>query len=338
MDGRDGLPLLAPSGLTVDAAGLVWLTSVRGLIRVDPADVRCALYGVRDGLPSQEFGDRGRVPRPFDGRILAGSPEGLVLFDPAVVRAGTGRARTWCIETIGARNREGRVDFATDRPFQVAPDDRDLRIVARLLSFNDASNNRYRFLLEGYDRGWVEVGADGERVFSQLKAGQLPRSRVKARTADNVWSQVRVVRFRVASPWWRTWWAIATWVLLAAVVALVAAAQRAQRLKRTHAWQLAKHRQRTRRTGLAGEDPLPRHARPRSAHADDRRAGHERTAARHRPRRAAARLYRSIRRAGAPSVAAGQRRARPGAHRGRPAGTASRRPSTCTPWSTKWRR
>jgi signal transduction histidine kinase/CheY-like chemotaxis protein/sugar lactone lactonase YvrE len=240
IDSRDGLPLIAPSGLTVDAAGLVWLTSVRGLIRVDPAKRSVRLYGVRDGLPSQEFGEP-PVPRPLDGRILAGSPEGLVLFDPAIVRPAPGVPEL-VIETIGARNREGRVDFATDRPFRVAHDDRDLRIVARLLSFNDANNNRYRFLLEGYDRGWVEVGADGERVFSQLEAGGYTL-RVKARTADNVWSQVRVIRFRVASPWWWTWWAIAAWGLLAAAIAwwLLRSAQ--QRLRRKHAWQLARHRQ-----------------------------------------------------------------------------------------------
>ena len=42
----------------------------------------------RDGLPSQEFGEK-PVARLQDGRIAAATPEGLVLFDPAVVHPAT---------------------------------------------------------------------------------------------------------------------------------------------------------------------------------------------------------------------------------------------------------
>jgi ligand-binding sensor domain-containing protein len=83
-DGRQGLPTVAPNGLTIDSDGVVWLTSVRGLIRFDPATRSSRVYGVLDGLPSQEFGEQ-PVPRPQDGRIAAATPDGLVLFDRAVV-------------------------------------------------------------------------------------------------------------------------------------------------------------------------------------------------------------------------------------------------------------
>ena len=37
-DGRQGLPALAPNGLAISVDGVVWMTSVRGLIRFDPSD------------------------------------------------------------------------------------------------------------------------------------------------------------------------------------------------------------------------------------------------------------------------------------------------------------
>ena len=60
------------------------------VIRVDPEAASVRVYGVRDGLPGQEFEDA-PVARPGDGRILAGSTDGLVLFDPAAVRPATRR-------------------------------------------------------------------------------------------------------------------------------------------------------------------------------------------------------------------------------------------------------
>ncbi|MFC3550988.1 ATP-binding protein [Lysobacter cavernae] len=238
VDTRQGLPLIAPSGVTIDRTGVLWVSSVRGLIRVDPAGKSVRIYGVRDGLPSQEFDTR-PVPRPSDGRILVGSPEGLVLFDPAVVRPGT-QTPHLIIESVDARRQDRRVPFFPGRPFRIEHDDRDLRIVARLLSFNDARNHVYRFRLNGYDDDWVEVGASGERVFSQLKPGDY-RLQVSARTADNVWSAAQAVAFTVAPPWWQTWPAIVGFMGLALLLVWWLADAYRMRLKRKHAWQLAQH-------------------------------------------------------------------------------------------------
>ncbi|HEY5972804.1 MAG TPA: two-component regulator propeller domain-containing protein, partial [Pseudoxanthomonas sp.] len=239
MDVGDGIPLVAPSGLTVDASGIVWISSVRGLIRIDPEQRQVRVYGVHDGLPSQELVGP-PVPRPADGRILVGSPDGLVIFNPAVVRPPHAVPDV-LIETVSARRGDERIEFPGNQPFEIAYDDRDLKIVARLLSFNDANTNRYRFRLKGYEHDWIEVPASGERIFSQLEPGRYTLM-VKARTADNVWSEVHALEFRVRSPWWWSWWAIAVWALLGMLAAWWVVRGLQQRLKRKHAWQLTKHK------------------------------------------------------------------------------------------------
>ncbi len=245
---RDGLPLAEARGLTVDAAGLVWMTTTRGLVRVDPYARSVRVYGVRDGLPSQEFSGR-PVPRPGDGRILVGSPEGLVLFDPAVVRPSK-RAPQLIVESIDLRRRNERIAFATGDsgdarytappPVLLADGDRDLRIVARLLSFNDAQSNRYRFRLSNYDPGWVYADANGERLFSQLPPGEY-RLEIMGKNADNIWSAPQVVRLRVDSPWW---WSLRALAAAVAAVALLIGwglwAHR-RRLQRRLDWQRAEH-------------------------------------------------------------------------------------------------
>ncbi|MEH6415678.1 ligand-binding sensor domain-containing protein [Pseudomonas sp. CGJS7] len=250
MDASDGLPGAEVRGLSVDANGLVWMTTKRGLVRVDPFAHTARVYGVKDGLPSQEF-SRAPVPRPGDGRLLIGSPEGLVLFDPAMVRP-IREAPTLIVESIEVRRGNQKIFFPTEDPDRrkavpgrvpkvvVADGDRDLRIVARLLSFNNAQTNRYRFRLSNYDPGWVEAGSSGERVFSQLSPGDY-RLQVMAKTADNVWSPIQVIELHVDSPWWWSWWAVLGLVaLLLLLLAWVLVAHR-NRLQRRLAWQRAEH-------------------------------------------------------------------------------------------------
>lgn len=231
-DSAAGFPQLAPSGLAIDAQGIAWVTSVRGLIRLDPARRQTRIYGVHDGLPSQEFADP-PVARPGDGRILAGTPEGLVVFDPSVVHPRM-RAPRLVVESVDVRRGSARVQLDPARPFQIGHDDRDLHVRARLIAFNDASTHDYRFRLRGFDRGWVDVGATGERTFSQLPAGRY-RLDVIARTADPVWSAPLAIEFRVRPPWWRSAWAtVLAVVLLIGAFAGAAAAYR-RRLRRRHA-------------------------------------------------------------------------------------------------------
>jgi signal transduction histidine kinase/ActR/RegA family two-component response regulator len=236
-----GFPRVAPSGLVVDDRGIVWVTTVRGLVRVDPRARSTRVYGVRDGLPSQEFAEP-PVARPSDGRILAGTPEGLVLFDPNVVRPGQ-NAPDVVLETVDVLRDGARFVFDGDRAFALSHDDRDLRVRARVLAFSDPAAHAYRMRLLGYDAGWVSVGAQGERVFSQLPAGDW-RLQVTARTADNVWAPIQELRFRVDPPWWRTWWAIAAFAVAGlAALGTLAFAYR-ERLRRRHAWQQTEHERR----------------------------------------------------------------------------------------------
>ncbi|GAB1596528.1 hybrid sensor histidine kinase/response regulator [Lysobacter claricitrinus] len=233
-----GFPRVAASGLLVDSAGRIWVTTVRGLVRVDPVARSTRVYGVHDGLPSQEFA-RPPVARASDGRILVGSPEGLVVFDPAVVRPES-RAPRLQLEAVDVNHGGLRVALDPRARMIVAHDDRDLRVRARLMAFNNTGANEYRFRLMGFDRGWVDVGADGERVFSQLPPGDY-RLRIVARTADQIWSAPREIMFVVRPPWWQTWWARALLAALALVALATAAIAYRGRLRRRHALERMEH-------------------------------------------------------------------------------------------------
>ena len=239
VDAAQGLPAVESGGLIADASGAVWLTTLRGLLRYDPITLRIRSYGVRDGLPSQEFGKHPPL-LTASGLIAASTVDGLVLFDPSRMAAAADRAPL-VLESLRVR-RDGR-EVALDAHARVVlgPDDRDLRVVARLLSFTDPQTHRYRSRLIGFDSGWVAQGSDGERVFSRLDAGRY-QLQMQAANADGAWSLPQTIVFRVRPPWWRTTLAYVGYALLFVVFALLVALLYRRRLRRRHAQALADQR------------------------------------------------------------------------------------------------
>lgn len=231
----EGLPMVAPGGVVVDGGGAVWLTTARGLVRYDPGQERLRVYGVRDGLPSHEFSEY-PITMSRAGHIAAGTADGLLLFHPREVR-WSGRTPTLAIESIDLRRGDERVTLPSGEALSLRHYDRDLRVVARLLSFTDAHAHRYRFRLEGYDPGWVETGTSGERVFARLAPGSYGLQ-VQARTADGDWTAAPGVQLRVWPPWWQSAWALLLFALVAVLGVLWSAQLYRRRLKQRHAWQL----------------------------------------------------------------------------------------------------
>ena len=248
-DQREGLPAIESGGVLADAHGDVWLTSVRGLLRFDARSGRVRVYGVRDGLPSQEFGRHPPLLMP-SGLAAAGTADGLVLFEPA--RIALDRATPpLAIDAVDVRRGDRDVAFDPRAPITLGPDDRDLRVAARLLSFADTSAHRYRFWLRGYDAGWMEQGARGERVFSRLDPGHYTL-RVQATNADGVWSAPQELAIVVRPPWWKTFTAYVAYVAIAVLALMLLAWLYRRRLKQRHAYAMAEqHRELAEQTSEA---------------------------------------------------------------------------------------
>ncbi|MGL6290553.1 MAG: two-component regulator propeller domain-containing protein, partial [Silanimonas sp.] len=228
--GNDGLPSAEAGGLVRDAAGRLWLFTVRGLLRFDPETRATRRFGPGDGLAEIEFGLRPPLVLD-DGVVIAGTVGGAVVFDPMQVEPDT-RVATMVLDSISVRRAEDVVELDAvaavqpDAVLTLQPEDRDLRVVARLMSFADPSAHRYRFRLNGYDPDWVEVGASGERLLPRQSPGRYQLDIVAA-GADGRWSEPISLAFEVMPPWWRSGWAWAIYALLgAAVVAAVAALYR----------------------------------------------------------------------------------------------------------------
>jgi signal transduction histidine kinase/ligand-binding sensor domain-containing protein/CheY-like chemotaxis protein len=236
--GEEGLPVVETRSVRVGAGGQVWLNSVRGLIQYDPTVRRVRVYGLRDGLSLLDTTADQLVDGPADrGMILSGRD--LVLFDPGRPLPAP-RVSPLAIETLELRRGEDSIAFADDSVV-MRPGDRDLRVVARVLSLTDPAAHRYRFRLLGYDPDWVLQGDRGERVFSSLPPGSYALL-IEGANADGLWSPTRRIALTVEAPWWQRWWAILLYACAASALILWLAHLDRVRLKRRHNYQLIRQK------------------------------------------------------------------------------------------------
>lgn len=236
----DGLPALRGAGLSVDAAGRLWLIAPSGIWRVDPATRAVRRFGRADGLMAPEFGEHPPVRAP-DGSMFIASSLGVVAFDPQRVRDNEIAPR---VVVAGASVLRDGTRLALDpaQPIALGHLDRDLRVSVRALSLADPSANRYRFLLQGFDTDWVDLGNVGERAFSQLPRGRY-RLRMQAANPSGVWAAAPMeLAIDVRPAPWFTSWALMLYALVLALAGWLASRAWRARADRAHALALAEER------------------------------------------------------------------------------------------------
>ncbi len=89
---------------------------------------------------------------------------------------------------------------------ELRPDHARLEFGFSGLSFAAPNKVRFKYLLEGIDRDWIDAGGKRSAFYSRLPAGTY-RIRVVACNNDGVWNNDgAVLAFTVAPFFWQTWW------------------------------------------------------------------------------------------------------------------------------------
>ncbi|HEX5122894.1 MAG TPA: two-component regulator propeller domain-containing protein [Rhodanobacteraceae bacterium] len=240
-EANDGWPAINADAMAIAADGAVWITSSRGLWRVDPRTKMIRRFDAGDGLPSPEFLS-GALARGRDGTLYAGSEDGVVAFDPAHLHLDTPAPP---LKLIKFNVRRGKDTVALDpaAPIELQPDDLDLTVTVRALSYANPGSNRYRFQMAGFDPEWIP-SANGERIYSQLPSGTYALT-VRAESADGASNAIGPLKVTVAPPVWARPAAFVAYALVLIGLAFALLHAYRLRIKRRHALALAETRRKS---------------------------------------------------------------------------------------------
>ena len=229
----DGLPNNVVYGILEDDAGYLWLSTNRGLSRFDPIQEIFRNYTVSDGLQGDEFSPNA-CARDAAGSLYFGGVNGLTVFDPDEIVDSTHVPAI----VLLALTQDGRSIAADAAPEMIQ--EVTLRWPSNYFEFDFAAlsyaqpeENRYAYILEGFETDWHFIGNEHKGQYTNIPGGSYIL-RMTGSNQDGLWNETSLqVRVTVIPPVWQTWWFKAG--LAVAALALVATAYR-MRVKSVEAY------------------------------------------------------------------------------------------------------
>lgn len=217
---KDGLYDNRIYSILRDDQANLWLASSKGIFRVSEKDLLDFVAGRTRYVTSIPFttgqlrfecssGVQPAATRSRDGRLWFSTTNGLVVIDPNKLNNNTAPPPVQVTSIlINGRRVEPKQDVA------LSPFERNLEIRYAGLSFIAPEKMRFRYMLEGYDKDWIDAGTRREIFYANLPPGHF-RFLVMASNADGVWSKnSAVLRFSVTPRLYEHRWFFPALVLL----------------------------------------------------------------------------------------------------------------------------
>ena len=212
LDARNGLPCNSIYGLVFDAQNNLWLYTQCGLVELADQDLKSwwenpdARVNVRvldgfDGVQPSAATFQPAAARTADGRLWFVNDSILQVVDPGHLPRNPTPPPVHVEGVVADRKR-----YSPDDGLRLPPLTRDLEIDYSALSFVNPAKVRFRYMLEGHDRGWQEPGTRRQAFYTDLRPGNY-RFRVIACNDDGVWNEAgATLNFVVAAKWYQTKW------------------------------------------------------------------------------------------------------------------------------------
>jgi len=225
---EDGLSNNIIHSIQGDTTGHLWLSTNKGISRFTPATRECRNYGIYHGLQNPEF-IIGSGYRTSDGHILFGGVNGFNIFYPD--RMPENKVPPVCrftgfflfnkaVEPGGPHSVLDR-DINNTASVTLTHDQSDFTVAYAALNYTAPAGNRYAYMLEGFDRSWINAGDERRATYTNLAPGTY-RLLVKASNHDGVWNNTpAVLVIHITPPFWNTWWAWLLYVIGACVLLYV---------------------------------------------------------------------------------------------------------------------
>ncbi len=222
----NGLPALhALYPIITDESGNLWIGTDRGILRLPRDEVEAVLRGQKQELSSQLFTKEDGLPtkdctapnqplaaKDNEGRLWFATVKGLVMVDPRRFQINPAPP----VVSIDKVLRDGIVassksPFLTSSPPQlgpviIPPGSGRLEIHYTGLSLSGPNSVRYKYMLEGIDKDWLDVG-DHQVAYVQPLSPGTYSFHVKAANNHGVWNEQGTTLVLVAQPfYWQTLW------------------------------------------------------------------------------------------------------------------------------------
>jgi diguanylate cyclase (GGDEF)-like protein len=215
---KDGLSNDTVYGIVPDTSGSLWMSTNRGLSRFDRTTGSFRNFRFSHGLQADEF-NFGAHYRSTSGELMFGGINGFNAFFPERIETNTAVPPVVMTSYLKF-NKPAQLDGPVSglRGVDLGFRDDVVTFEFSALDFTAPSENRYAYMLEGFDDEWIDLGTVRRVTFTDLDGGDYVL-RVRGANNEGVWNEAGLAfNLTVAPPPWKTWWAYTLYTLMLGAV------------------------------------------------------------------------------------------------------------------------
>lgn len=190
----------------VDKKGDFWVSTSRGMSRIDPVRSKVENFKLTDGLQSNDFNSRTAYLAP-DGEMFFGGSQGFNRFYPEDIKKNTYLSQPYLTQlTVKEAPYKLPVVISEATSITLPPDSNSFAIQYSVIDYVSEGVNSYQFRLLGSDSTWVNANKQTIARFIQVPAGKYVFE-VKAANSDGVWNPIPArLNIEIRPYFWQTQW------------------------------------------------------------------------------------------------------------------------------------
>jgi len=201
--------------------GYLWISTNMGLIRYQPEKSILKIYNQSDGLQSTLFCPNSGL-KTSDGTIYFGGINGFNSFNPKLLLQNTVLPNVVLTDfklfnkSVSCQDENSSLSKSIlyDKDIFISHDKSMIEFEFAALSYMASEKNKYKYMLEGFDRTWIIADETAKATYTNLPAGKYV-FRVKASNNDELWNETgAVIQLTVLPPFWRSSLMILFYLLL----------------------------------------------------------------------------------------------------------------------------
>ena len=221
-----GLSCSDVGSIEEDRQGNLWISTMKGLNRLDAETGRITALYKADGLAGDEFCDRASCQLP-NGSLVFGGTDGVTMFDPADIDTLKKVPLLFCDLKIHNQlvrpAKDGPIEAVLDssKVIRLGHDENSFSISFTALDFGEYERVHYYYQLEGFDDDWIDAGSSHSASYANLPSGHYTfHVRTTDSASDETNSDERTIRVVVSPAPAFSWWAWLIYLVLGGLLAL----------------------------------------------------------------------------------------------------------------------
>lgn len=221
---EDGLPNNTIHAISDDDNGSIWISTNKGLARINPVNQRIIQFKASDGLQSDEFSDNA-VWKDQTGMLFFGGIYGFNYFLPQNIHIDAAQPHLLVtdLQFAGRTRAEKGLQVLTNngpvinQQFELGPQDNYFELNIQPIAYTNSQKCQYAYYLKGNDKYWHYIGNHEKIIYNNIAPGTYTL-KVKWSNGEGAWTPaVSVFTVKVRQFFWLTPFAFFTYAVFAAV-------------------------------------------------------------------------------------------------------------------------